>query len=463
MYPFISIYDFELYPYALGDVLTWNIRSAIKCQQAGLDKVQIYICVDRKSPVGIFQKNIINQKNYQKFFSDLRPAFDTHPCLQGIEIFESRALLISRLENIYTTHPKCQDEINLYRRAVDALAESKTQKAQALDRMHSSIALNTILPKILPRGLKTFIKRVAFPYKQRLIDHFSSVVSSHLEINKFYEITGSVPVLCPQENEVVELTKFLQKEFKNKCIVAFHCRLRALDLEYGGEESYHRDSSFFEWYEFLLEAQTRHPNVVFFAMGRAEEKPKAMMRLRNVYSLRDFGMNLGHELALILSRADFFLGSSSGFAACANFSKTPYAITKMTDVACGVYDISFGDSSLPFASESQVLIYKQETSELLETVLEKSVVSADEWVSKTGAFCDSGLSNEFNSFPEKSRIQGEDGNVSVNCEDIEFKELRFLLCVDISRSERLDKEEGRSYTPMLRARIDKRFKDVLYS
>lgn len=43
-----AIYDFELFPFALGDVLTWNVRTAMRCKELGRKKVDIYLCADER-------------------------------------------------------------------------------------------------------------------------------------------------------------------------------------------------------------------------------------------------------------------------------------------------------------------------------------------------------------------------------------------------------------------------------
>jgi hypothetical protein len=38
-----AIYDFELFPFALGDVLTWNVRTAMRCKELGCKKVDSHL------------------------------------------------------------------------------------------------------------------------------------------------------------------------------------------------------------------------------------------------------------------------------------------------------------------------------------------------------------------------------------------------------------------------------------
>ena len=56
---YCAIYDFELFPYALGDVLTWNVRSAVHAEEAGCSGVDIYICLDPRYPSCIYQRELV--------------------------------------------------------------------------------------------------------------------------------------------------------------------------------------------------------------------------------------------------------------------------------------------------------------------------------------------------------------------------------------------------------------------
>jgi len=91
-----------------------------------------------------------------------------------------------------------------------------------------------------------------------------------------------------------------------------------------------------------------------------------------VMSLRTLGFGLGHELTLML-RADLFIGTSSGFAAMANFTEAPYYITRMSRESCKAYEIEFECDRLPFATERQRLIYEPESKDLLLRLLEQGL------------------------------------------------------------------------------------------
>ena len=68
---YCAIYDFELLPYALGDVLTWNIQTALRCEEAGRDVVDAYVCLDRRYPASIYQRNLVVAENSPLYFNEL--------------------------------------------------------------------------------------------------------------------------------------------------------------------------------------------------------------------------------------------------------------------------------------------------------------------------------------------------------------------------------------------------------
>src|SRR4051794_15980433 len=97
---YCAIYDFELFPYALGDVLTWNVRSAVHAEEAGCPGVDIYICLDPRFPSCIYQRELVVAENAPLYFNELFGAFGTHPMLQNIFVFGSRDDMVARLREV---------------------------------------------------------------------------------------------------------------------------------------------------------------------------------------------------------------------------------------------------------------------------------------------------------------------------------------------------------------------------
>jgi hypothetical protein len=326
--PHVAIYDFELLPYALGDVLTWNVQTAIRCETLGREQVDMYICMDPRHPASIYQRNLVVSENCALFLNELLGAFGTHPTLGNIHLYGSRDEMLAVLKQLAT---------------IDAtVAQSVADYEKVLASRNDEFALN---------------------------EYFIKYVYSHETINAFAEKHGHVPLLRASRGHEPDVSSLINQRFAGKHIVVIHPRLRRLDYGYGGEHTYQRDSDFVEWYEFIRKTGDKHPDVQFIVVGRLQEKPLELLRLPNVTSLRMLGMGLGHELTL-MSEADLFLGTSSGFAAMANFTSVPYFITKMNRESCKAYQIEDGSDRLPFAQPDQLLIYESETSALLLRLLE---------------------------------------------------------------------------------------------
>jgi hypothetical protein len=82
-----------------------------------------------------------------------------------------------------------------------------------------------------------------------------------------------------------------------------------------------------QWIQFLRYCFTVYPNLCFVLLEKLKEKPSKLLSLENCLVPRLNNQDFAHELAWF-EESDFYMGSSSGFAAMANFSKTSYAIKK---------------------------------------------------------------------------------------------------------------------------------------
>jgi hypothetical protein len=328
---YCAIYDFDLMPYALGDVLTWNVQTAIRCENAGREAVDVHICLDQRYPSSIYQSDMIHADNCWMFFNELFGAFGTHPRLGNIVVHRSRDDALARLR---------------------AEAAADPVNAEALIDYEHALAMRDD--------------------NDELVAYFTKYIYYHKGINAFAARHGRIPLLQPSLGCEPDIQGLLARHFSGKRVVPVHIRQRRLDIGYSGSHTHARDSDFMEWYDFLREAERRHPDVQFVALGRLQEKPLELLRLPNVVSLRTLGYGLGHELTLML-RSDLFIGTSSGFAAMANFSHTPYFITKMGRESCKAYEIEFECNQLPFATQQQWLIYEPESKDMLLRLLEQGL------------------------------------------------------------------------------------------
>lgn len=238
------IYDFELLPYALGDVLTWNIQTALQCEEAGRDVVDAYVCLDRRYPASIYQRNLVVAENSPLYFNELFGAFNTHPTLGNIHLFGSRDEMLDALRKVAQDDPVNSEAVADYERVLG----SRDDEA----------ALNT---------------------------YFIKYVYSHARLNAFAAEHGRIPLLVASRGCEPDVNGCIAALFSDKRIVVVHPRMRRLDNGLGGSHTYFRDSDFVEWYEFLQAAQSTHPEVQFVVVGRLQEKPIELLRLPNVTSL----------------------------------------------------------------------------------------------------------------------------------------------------------------------------------
>jgi len=328
----IAAYDFELFPYALGDVLTWNVQTAIRCEELGRSRVDVYICSDESQPPFYYQRDLVTRDNCGLFFNELFGAFETHPMLGGLFVYRRREAMLE-----------------------DMLRASKGDAENTAAYLEYRRALGGGKFRLDARS-----------------EYFTKSIHSHERMNEYAATQGRIPLLHPSPHCEAEIARLVGDQFHGKTVVTIHIRLRRIDSGYGASETHGRDSDFLEWYDFLREAGSRYPEVQFVVLGRLQEKPLELLRMQNVMSLRTLGLGLGHELTLML-RSDLFIGTSSGFAAMANFSEIPYFITRMNRNSCIAYGIESGAERLPFAKERQVLIYETETSEVLMGLLERGL------------------------------------------------------------------------------------------
>jgi|GEM_PF-3191566 len=366
----IAIYDFGLFPYALGDVLTWNIRTAMRCEELGKEFVDVFICLDEYDHANVHQRDLVTADNYDLFFTELYSAFGTNPRLGNLHFFRNREAMLACLQGMVHNDTENTERYDHYLNILKQNNKSKNFRDKIIEYLESS-RFKPLIKKLIKQFFSKKIKEAvsgAVSTKYALSNYFINEVRSHEVINQFYKKNNYIPRLNLALGCVPDVDEFIDRKLQGKIIVPFHLRLRRLDLGYGGDNSYTRDSNFLEWYNFIREASIKYPQVQFIALGRLQEKPLELLRLPNVTSLRILGMGLGHELTLML-KSHFFMGSSSGFAAYANFTPLPYFVTRMNEAACEAYDIPYPAEHLPFAHENQKLIYEEETTELLMRLL----------------------------------------------------------------------------------------------
>jgi hypothetical protein len=131
-------------------------------------------------------------------------------------------------------------------------------------------------------------------------------------------------------------------------------------------------------------------------MGEIANYPPSFQKIPGIVSLRVRGGTLQNDLAAVLG-AEAFLGSSSGFATAANFSRTPYVIFNVTPSGYENYAIPQNAEKLPFAGPRQFLSGSGQDLEVMpkmaRRILPKIKVSAKPRLGKssTGQYPAPGL------------------------------------------------------------------------
>ncbi len=318
-----AIYDFSTLPYALGDILTWSVKTLIRARQGGFEKVDLYLCCDALAPASVPQRAFITPESYQLHLLELLPAFHCNPLVENLHIFTDRREFAKALTGLgRSSNPHV---IAALRRHEEALSHSDTLEGLA----------------------PTFHREVTF----------------HDDINAYHAETGFVPRLASSSAYLQEALSFRKNLGENIFVVAMQFRMRQADVTMDGVDP-ERDADYLAWFRFLDLVHRKFPHVRFLLLGKLQEKPVQTLGLPNVIAPRLLGMSLGHELALI-QISDFYLGSTSGFAAMAMFSDVPYCITKFTAPSCEIVGIPPNGSRLPFGHESQVVTGAPETQEML--------------------------------------------------------------------------------------------------
>ena len=107
-------------------------------------------------------------------------------------------------------------------------------------------------------------------------------------------------------------------------------------------------------------------------VGGFQEWEHRLLRRRNVFIPRAWGLRLAHELAL-LKIADLFMGTSSGFATFATFTDIAYAIVNVEHSFAGPAEVRLNDRHFPFAKANQVLTWQTETGEELLSLFDEAL------------------------------------------------------------------------------------------
>lgn len=388
----------------MGDVITWSIKTAIRASRAKCSSVDLFVCTEQNEPACSFQSSYVNSKNYRFFFKDLDSIFQFHPLANKYEVFEDRA---SFEEAIYARHAKEE---------------------------------NSLIQANFLQYLKAYESRLC---PQSLRKYHESEITLHADINEYYLKNLEIPRLKCSDS-IRGQVKTSKRNLGDRVFIALNFRLRGSDKS-TDDAWLNRDSDIKAWLQFLTYCSSEYPNLCFVLLGKLEEKPVELLALENCFVPRLNNQDLAHELAWI-EESDFFMGSSSGFAAMANFSKTPYIITKITKIATDAYCIPFGSQKLPFAVGFQKLIYEAESKELLTKLLttwlqqssnlKKSKVMPKEKIRKEG------ITETMPNPNQESKPAKTLSEIPSLLENGQFQKARIFLDITLLRSLSSDKDKS---------------------
>jgi len=329
MKTYLDIYDLSIFPYALGDLITWNIRSAMAAELAGAEKCHVVVFADKNAPHCCFQDRP-DPDQYELYFSEIQAAIYSHPLASSFAYFHDRAELEAHLS---------------------------TRKKEGF-----------LFPDNYAEYQKIYNNR---NNRDQVIAHFIKYVGNQSAINTFFSQKGFVPSVKHVLGCRSDAEQLISLQDEGSIIITIQFRYRGIDQAISDNEV-QRNVDCLAWEEFFLQAAEKYPQIKFILLGRIQEKPLRILKLPNIIAPRALGFNLGHEISLLLL-SDLYIGSSSGFAQVAFFSDVPYRVTRLDQHACDFYSIPYGSECLPFAKSNQRLLYGNETSEILFSALEEAI------------------------------------------------------------------------------------------
>ncbi len=319
---FTGFIDFSASPFALGDILTWNVRVCCEALIAGKRTVDVVALTDPEM-LGNAYQNFITRNNLLTVYLDLSLAFYANPLLNSFNHLRDRKSFERLMQ---TAH---RDDQPMFPGVAEYRAGLRARNA---------------------------------------------LYSSHLVMNRFFREYGYLPKLKVPHAHRAFADGFLKSYGPDVFAVAVHVRRRAADAQAMFGATLERDGDYEVWEAFFDEARRRHPETVFVVLGKGAEWSRRLLRNKSLIFLKCLGFGLMDELATIQA-SDLFMGLLSGPSTMAFFSDTPYALFVQQSYAqttAEVVGVEQGAACLPFAGENQTLLWRQPTLEnLLEAFEDK--------------------------------------------------------------------------------------------
>ncbi len=335
-----AVYDFRFLPYALGDILTWNVQTCIRALQAGKNRLDICLVADRSEPANRYQP-LIDSNNYLQHLIEMLPLFYVNPMLENLHVLSGKTS--------YGVHCLGHD----------------------LFRHSKGLNLDWFLDL-------------------RAVELGKELVGSHSAIKEFHAAQGYVPRLQVPQPFRDRARAMLSAHCPNSSyFVCIHLRQRFRDktvLPTSGVQQLDRDAKTGDWVVFLDEVEELYPEVMFVLVGRPDEWAPELLDRKNIFVPKRVGCGLTDELAMI-QECDLFMGSNSGPAVLAMFSTKPYFVFETCEgnfeLESKTRCVPIGAERLPFALERQKIKWGPAPSGVLMACFEEVFKAAVHEPAKT--------------------------------------------------------------------------------
>lgn len=259
----LTILDYAIQPYSIGDFLFYLMGSMVAAEAAGLAKVDLCILSDlsrrHADPV---MRNWVNPGNHHARLMSILPLVELHPRLGSVLVFDSVAEMNAHLAKVGRTHQLWP--------SASLLKERKYLSYDILKMVKAHHERHDTIPQ--------------FVFRPSLAEWAPAFFHRHAE--------GMVPVTVNLRN----------------------------NPQFGGHRNYVPAA----WQNFFARCQNSVP-VKFFITCAASEVDPSLRQLPNVVFAKDHQTTLLQDLALIRHSA-FHLGCCSGPAAFVMFQQHPYHI-----------------------------------------------------------------------------------------------------------------------------------------
>jgi hypothetical protein len=308
----LAIIDFSYQHYALGDLLTTQVKLATVAIERELKHIDIVVMVNPGLPATRYQP-FITSANYVTHLDNIVAVFTCNPMLRSLQIVRD---------------PRTFNLIVLARHLAGA--------------------------PMWPELTTHLRMRQDYPV-------------AHDTINAFYAARGYLPELCAPNGLDTWARDFHRTELGGRPFAIINPRQSSLT---DSPAVTYRDAPLDDWYRFLDAAGARLPEFLFVMVGGFQEWEHRLLHRRNVFVPRASGLTLAHELAL-MKIADLFMGTSSGFATFATFTAIPYAILNVQEAFAPYAGVRPDDRHYPFGRPDQILTWHRETAEELFVLFEE--------------------------------------------------------------------------------------------